>query len=163
MPDRDKLSEYHRLENCDLWEHRLNLTPQETERMAEHVWELQQIRFDYFFFDENCSFRLLELLEIARPGIELTRHLPLPAIPTDTVRAVKDAGLLWRNPLGNLTLEAHADYFHNGEVRRRLSLHQQWELSPRLGVRLSGSREFSQLAAPVNEVKLELELRGYHY
>ena len=415
VPYREKLSEYNRLENRDLWEYRLNLTPEETARMVEHVWELKQIRFDYFFFDENCSYRLLELLEIARPGIELTEHFPLTAIPTDTVRAVKDAGLvgridyrpsrerellaraepleseeqnwalrlsedpaqlesadflaiskerraltqdaafrlvryhandeerssnaqrsfqllgainrnpppplevqrpplpeeghesrtwqlaggsrddrafaeyglrmayhdlndnldgfplgaqieifqlklrqyennhwqlqrldlanirsltprnallqplswqvggglervlgedgdsrlvghisggagatwelyrdllgfalgttrleynedfaavvspalgfnaglLWRNPLGNLTLEAAGDYFHNGEVRRRLSLNQQWEVSRNLGLRLSAQREFSQLASPVNEVKLEL--RWYHY
>ncbi|MEO9333393.1 DUF4105 domain-containing protein [Ectopseudomonas guguanensis] len=415
VPYRDKLSEYNRLENRDLWEYRLNLTVQETARMVEHVWELKQIRFDYFFFDENCSYRLLELLEIARPGIELTEHFPLTAIPTDTVRAVKDAGLveridyrpsrerellaraepldadeqnwalrlsadpaqasdaefltlpaerraliqdaafrlvryhandeerssnaqrsfqllgainrnpppalemkrpplpeeghesrtwqlaggsrddrafaeyglrmayhdlndnlagfplgaqieifqlklrqyennhwqlqrldlanirsltprnallqplswqvggglervlgkdgdsrlvghisggagatwqlhddllgfalgtarleynedfaaaispalgfnaglLWRNPLGNLTLEAAGDYFHNGEVRRRLSLNQQWEMSRNLGLRLSAQREFSQLASPINEVKLEL--RWYHY
>src|SRR5690606_14204510 len=35
-----------------------------------------------------------------------------------------NSGLLWRNALGNLTLEAAGDYFHNGEVRRRLSLSQ---------------------------------------
>ena len=69
--------------------------------------------------------------------------------------------LLWRNPLGNLTLEAAGDYFHNGEVRRRLSLNQQWEMSRNLGLRLSAQREFSQIASPVNEVKLEL--RWYHY
>lgn len=415
VPYREKLSEYNRLENRDLWEYRLNLSEEETARMVEHVWELKQIRFDYFFFDENCSFRLLELLEIARPGIQLTEHFPLTAIPTDTVRAVKDAGLieridfrpsrerellgraeqlrheeqawvlrlsqdpgqvddndflalpaerraliqdaafrlvryhsetqdrgdnaqrsfqllsainrnpppaltiarpslpeeghesrtwqlaagsrddrafadyalrmayhdltdnldgfplgaqieifqlrlrqyennhwqlqrldlanirsltprnallqpwswqvggglervlgkdgdtplaghlsggagaswqlhsdllgfalgtgrleynedfaatlspavgfntglLWRNPLGNLTLEAAGDYFHNGEIRRRLSLNQQWELARNFGLRLSAQREFSQLASPVNEVKLEL--RWYHY
>lgn len=415
VPYREKLSEYSRLENRDLWEYRLNLTPEETGRMVEHVWELKQIRFDYFFFDENCSYRLLELLEIARPGIELTERFPITAIPTDTVRAVKDAGLieridyrpsrerellaraeplqadeevwvlrlsqdpaqledadylalpaerraliqdaafrlvryhasneersanaqrsfqllsainrnpppslqlerpplpeaghqsrtwqlaggsrdehafaeyglrmayhdlndnldgfplgaqieilqlklrqyegnhwqlqrldlanirsltprnallqplswqvggglervlgedgdtslvghisggagatwqlhdrllgfalgtarleynddfaavlspalgfnggmLWRNPLGNLTLEVAGDYFHNGEVRRRLSLNQQWEVSTDLGLRLSAQREFSQLASPVNEVKLEL--RWYYY
>lgn len=94
VPYRDKLKEYSRLENRDLWEYRLNLTPEETGRMVEHVWELRQVRFDYFFFDENCSYRLLELLEIARPGIELTEQFPLTAIPTDTVRAIKDAGLV---------------------------------------------------------------------
>lgn len=94
MPYNDKLSEYSRLENRDLWEYRLNLTPAETERMVEHVWELKQIRFDYFFFDENCSFRLLELLEIARPGLKLTEQFPFTAIPTDTVRAVGQAGLI---------------------------------------------------------------------
>ncbi len=94
VPYREKLAEYRSLENRDLWEYRLNLTPQETARMVEHVWELKQIRFDYFFFDENCSFRLLELLEIARPGLTLTEQFPITAIPTDTVRAVKDAGLV---------------------------------------------------------------------
>jgi hypothetical protein len=94
LPYREKLGEYSRLENRDLWEYRLDLTPQETARLVEHVWELRQIRFDYYFFDENCSFRLLELLEVARPGIELTDPFPLTAIPADTVRAVRDAGLV---------------------------------------------------------------------
>ncbi|WP_085638877.1 MULTISPECIES: DUF4105 domain-containing protein [unclassified Pseudomonas] len=94
VPYQEKLSEYRSLENRDLWEYRLNLTPQETARMVEHVWELKQIKFDYFFFDENCSYRLLELLQVARPGLRLTEQFPLTAIPTDTVKAVKDAGLV---------------------------------------------------------------------
>jgi hypothetical protein len=96
VPYQEKLSEYRSLENRDLWEYRLNLTHEETGRMVEHVWELKQIRFSYFFFDENCSYRLLELLQVARPGLNLTQHFPLTAIPTDTVRAVKDAGLVER-------------------------------------------------------------------
>lgn len=94
VPYQEKLSEYRSLENRDLWEYRLNLTQAETERMVEHVWELKQIQFDYFFFDENCSYRLLELLQVARPGLRLTEQFPLTAIPTDTVKAVKDAGLV---------------------------------------------------------------------
>ena len=96
VPYQEKLSEYRSLENRDLWEYRLNLTQVETERMVEHVWELKQIQFDYFFFDENCSYRLLELLQVARPGLRLTEQFPLTAIPTDTVKAVKDAGLVER-------------------------------------------------------------------
>lgn len=94
VPYQEKLSEYRSLENHDLWEYRLNLTPEETQRMVEHVWELKQIQFDYFFFDENCSYRLLELLQVARPGLQLTTQFPLTAIPTDTVKAVKEAGLV---------------------------------------------------------------------
>ena len=94
VPYQEKLSEYRSLENRDLWEYRLNLTPEETQRMVEHVWELKQIQFDYFFFDENCSYRLLELLQVARPGLQLTSQFPLTAIPTDTVKAVKEAGLV---------------------------------------------------------------------
>jgi hypothetical protein len=59
-----------------------------------HLWELKEIKFDYYFFDENCSYRLLELLEIARPGIELTNKFKLTVIPVDTVRVVQDAGLI---------------------------------------------------------------------
>lgn len=94
VPYQEKLSEYRSLENRDLWEYRLNLTEEETGRMVEHVWELKQIRFDYYFFDENCSYRLLELLQVARPGLDLTSQFPLTAIPTDTVKAVKQAGLV---------------------------------------------------------------------
>ncbi|NVZ41040.1 DUF4105 domain-containing protein [Pseudomonas sp. 21615526] len=94
VPYQEKLSEYRSLENRDLWEYRLNLTQVETERMVEHVWELKQIQFDYFFFDENCSYRLLELLQVARPSLRLTEQFPLTAIPTDTVKAVKKAGLV---------------------------------------------------------------------
>jgi hypothetical protein len=65
-----------------------------------------------------------------------------------------NGGLLWRNPLGNLSLEAKGDYFTNGEVRRSLSLNQQWE-SAEPGLRLSAQREFSHLATAQNEVMLE--------
>ncbi|PCR95530.1 hypothetical protein CP336_16380 [Pseudomonas fluorescens] len=94
VPYQEKLSEYRSLENRDLWEYRLNLTQAETARMVEHVWELKQIQFDYFFFDENCSYRLLELLQVARPSLRLTEQFPLTAIPTDTVKAVKESGLV---------------------------------------------------------------------
>ncbi len=94
VPYQEKLSEYRSLENRDLWEYRLNLTPEETGRMVEHVWELKQVRFSYFFFDENCSYRLLELLQVARPSLKLTEQFGLTAIPTDTVKAIKAAGLV---------------------------------------------------------------------
>ncbi|HBT56962.1 MAG TPA: hypothetical protein DEA92_07500, partial [Pseudomonas sp.] len=72
-----------------------------------------------------------------------------------------NAGLLWRNPLGNLLLEGRGDYFDNGEVRRSLQLAQQWELGRDLGLRLQASREFSQFSAPQTE--FALQLRWYYY
>lgn len=89
-----KIQEYNRDENRDIWEYPLNLSQEETERLVTHLWELKEINFDYFFFTENCSFRLLELLEIARPGIELTDEFVISAIPIDTVRAVERGGLI---------------------------------------------------------------------
>ncbi len=89
-----KIQEYNKIEHRDIWEYKLNLSAEETERMIKHLWELKTINFDYFFFDENCSYRLLELLEVARPGIELTDKFTFTAIPVDTVKAINEAGLI---------------------------------------------------------------------
>lgn len=89
-----KIREYNRDENRDIWEYQLNLQPDEIKKMVTHLWELKEIKFDYYFFDENCSYRLLELLEVARPGIELTDEFGLNTIPVDTVRAIEKAGLV---------------------------------------------------------------------
>ena len=89
-----KVKEYSRLDNRDVWEYRLNLTPDETDIMLAHLWELNEIKFDYYFFDENCSFRLLELLEVARDGTTLTTDFDVYAIPLDTVRSAERAGLI---------------------------------------------------------------------
>ncbi len=94
QPYYEKVQEYTRLENRDIWEYRLNLDAAELDRLLAHVWELRGINFDYYFFDENCSFRLLELLEVARPGTDLSSGFDLHAIPVDTVRAVADAGMI---------------------------------------------------------------------
>lgn len=90
-----KVREYNDIENRDVWEYRLNLSPEEIDRLLMHVWELGPIRFDYYFFDENCSYHLLALLEVARPGLQLTDQFRWWAIPSDTVReTVKQPGLL---------------------------------------------------------------------
>ncbi len=89
-----KIQEYNRVENRDIWEYPLNLTAKESRRLGTHLWELKDINFDYFFFLENCSYRLLELLEVARPAVELTDDFSGVAIPIDTVRSVYSAGFI---------------------------------------------------------------------
>lgn len=94
MPYFKKIQEYNRIEKRDIWEYKLNLKPVEVERLVTHLWELKEVNFDYFFFTENCSYRLLELIEVARPSVELTDEFVLTAIPVDTVRAAEHAGLI---------------------------------------------------------------------
>jgi hypothetical protein len=92
-----KVGEYNDLENRDIWEYELDFAPPEIERLLMHAWELGTIRFDYFFFDENCSYQLLALFEAARPSLEWTARFPAWAIPSDTVRVVvEEPGLLRR-------------------------------------------------------------------
>lgn len=85
-----KVREYSDIENRDVWEYQLTLTPEEIDRLLMHVWELGPTHFDYYFFDENCAYHLLSLLEVARPGLQLTDRFRWWAIPSDTVRAVTD-------------------------------------------------------------------------
>ena len=83
-----RIREYNDLENRDIWEYELNLDREEIERLLAHTWELGPTRFDYYFFDENCSYHLLALLDAARPGWNLVDDFTWWAIPVDTIRAV---------------------------------------------------------------------------
>jgi hypothetical protein len=89
-PYYEKVKEYGDWENRDIWEYRLTFDATETERILMHLWELRNVRFDYYFFDENCSYHLLDLLEIGRPGMRLGELDRAWVIPTDSVRAVAD-------------------------------------------------------------------------
>ena len=97
QPYYDKVAEYADWEQRDLWEYELNLWPDEINFLLEHLWELRGVGFDYFFFDENCSYQLLELLKVARPDVVYWQRFQLWTAPSDTVRAVvQDTGLLRR-------------------------------------------------------------------
>jgi hypothetical protein len=89
-----KIQEYAHLENRDMWEYRLDLSRDEIDWMIAHLWELKDIDFDYYFLDENCSFRLLELIEVARPEVDLLSNFRFAEIPVNTVRAIDRAGLV---------------------------------------------------------------------
>ncbi len=95
LPYYEKVREYSSLESRDLWEYQLALDPEEVQRMLRHTWELREIGFPYYFLYQNCSYRLLALLDVARPGLELSDRFDWYAIPTDTLRAVlAEAGML---------------------------------------------------------------------
>lgn len=88
MPYYIKVKEYSELENRDIWEYELTFTPEEIDRLLMHAWELDPVRFDYFFFDENCAYHLLSLFEVARPGLALRERFRGWVIPSDTLRAM---------------------------------------------------------------------------
>jgi hypothetical protein len=96
QPYYEKIRLYSDIEHRDLWEYTLNLTGPEVERLLAHAWEIQDKRFDYYFFDENCAYRLLALIDVARPGTRLLDEVGTHAIPSDTVRWVVDKGLVSR-------------------------------------------------------------------
>jgi hypothetical protein len=94
LPYYEKLKEYRDSESRDVWEYDLNLTPDEVMAMVRHIWELQYINSWYYFFDENCSYHMLWLSEIARPSVRLREHFWYYVIPPETVRAFEAEGLV---------------------------------------------------------------------
>lgn len=94
LPYYEKLKEYRDSESRDVWEYDLNLTHDEVMAMVRHIWELQRINSWYYFFDENCSYHMLWLTEIARPSSRLRDHFYYYVIPPETVRAFEDEGLV---------------------------------------------------------------------
>jgi hypothetical protein len=88
-----KIQHYGRMENRDLWEYPLDLDATETAFLVDHLWEVHDISFDYYFFDENCSYRLLELIEVARPSLALTNAWRFSEAPVNTVRVLRNAGV----------------------------------------------------------------------
>jgi len=92
FPYYERIKEYADIEQRDLWEYQLNLSESEVQKMFLHLWELKDIYSYYYFFDENCSYNLLFLLEAARPSLGLTDG-SLWVIPVDTLRMVKNSGI----------------------------------------------------------------------
>ncbi|WP_372982501.1 DUF4105 domain-containing protein, partial [Marinobacter sediminum] len=94
QPYYEKIRLYSDIEHRDLWEYRLNLTQAEVDLLIAHAWEIRDHNFDYYFFDENCAYRLLALIDVARPGTNLLGEVSTHAIPSDTVRWVVDKNLV---------------------------------------------------------------------
>ena len=86
MPYYIKVQEYRDIENRDIWEYQLNLSPDAIHRLLMHTWEMGNAYFDYFFFKENCAYHILSLLEIADPKLHLTERFQFWTIPADTIR-----------------------------------------------------------------------------
>lgn len=101
-PYAEKVKQYGDWESRDIWEYRLPLGRDAVETILLHVWELRDVRFDYYFFDENCSWALLGILQVARPDLDLQGAFDYGwAAPADTVRtALAAIGLVgeptWR-------------------------------------------------------------------
>jgi hypothetical protein len=148
-PYYSAVKKYGDIENRDIWEYRLNLTPEESRQLLRHVWEMRSAWFVYYFLRENCSYELLSLLEAARPGLRLTDRLPWWAIPSETVRAVAEAGLLSTiryRPARNTVLQQRMRLMEPG--------HQVLAKRLALGEAAAGSQELQWLA-PVEQARIQ--------
>lgn len=125
LPYYEKLKEYRDSESRDLWEYDLNLTRDEVMAMVRHIWEMQNIYSDYYFFNENCSSNMLWLAEIARPGVHLQEHFGYYVIPPETIRAFEEENMVDKRhfrPSKRTRLKAYERYMDAAEVQMALAL-----------------------------------------
>lgn len=98
-PYYQSVSAYNDIERRDLWEYQLNLSEEEVRFLLKHLWELRGVPFGYYYFDENCSYHLLGLLDVARPGLQLQEKALPWVIPVDTLKIITKSGVVAGEPV----------------------------------------------------------------
>lgn len=86
--DFDRQSfQYQAMEDRDLWDYPLELSPDELELLLRHYWELtHQAQFHYRFLTGNCAGMLASMILAVRPGLELPPGWSLFVTPHQVVR-----------------------------------------------------------------------------
>lgn len=74
----------------DLWEYRLNLTAEDVRYVISHIWEILQKRFTYYFFHDNCAYRVGEILGLI-DGLEVNPKRRPWIVPQAILHNLKDA------------------------------------------------------------------------
>lgn len=81
---------YGYIENRDLWTYPLDFTKKEVELFVEHFWELYSNAYvDYYFFDDNCTGILFELLNVSRPELNLLTKKDLMITPKNLLESIE--------------------------------------------------------------------------
>lgn len=81
---------YGEHEQRDLWEYELNLNQAEVDLITAHAWELVGKKFRYYFFRENCAYRMAEILEVLE-GLEVIPKQRPWTIPQSVIRNLSRA------------------------------------------------------------------------
>ncbi len=89
-----KLRKYSDNEDRDIREYRLALTPAQIRLFIDHAWEVRGHSFHYFFLTENCSYRLIAMLDVVSPTHRVREVFNWDAMPVDTVTALRDNHLI---------------------------------------------------------------------
>ena len=97
LPYYEKVKEYRDLEERDIWEYDLNFTKEETMQMLRHIWEVESYYSWYYFFTENCSYKMFWIMESAREGLDLHKYFKFHVIPLETIRASVDENIVTQN------------------------------------------------------------------
>jgi hypothetical protein len=90
MPYYMKIQEYNNLESRDLWEYPLLANQEQIQKLLLSLWEFGPHHANYYYFDDNCSYVMLMLMETAEISWDFTSKLPIWATPSACLKAVND-------------------------------------------------------------------------
>jgi hypothetical protein len=141
LPYYAKVNEYSHLEHRDVWEYQLNLTEQEVDQFVNHIWETKETEFDYFFFDENCSYRLLALLDASSERINVADDFSLKAMPIDTIRSLIDSG-----KVGEVEYRPSSGVMLNQQQSQLTDVQKEWAVKIVENTDLIKDKQFLQLS-----------------
>jgi hypothetical protein len=94
MPYYKMTNIYNGLENRDIWEYDLKYSRADTIFYTKHIYELLVADVPYYFFKENCSYLVLDSLNIMMPDTDLTAEYHIYTAPTDTIRTLRRNNLI---------------------------------------------------------------------
>jgi len=120
LPYYEKLKQYRDTEQRDIWEYNLNLNKDEVLQMVNHIWELKETYSNYYFFDENCSYNMLWLLEIARPSVTLREKFFYQVSPPETIFEIIKADLVESKdfrPSKRKVLMEYEKYLNDNDIK----------------------------------------------
>jgi hypothetical protein len=158
LPYYAKVNEYSHLEHRDVWEYRLNLTPEEVDQFVNHIWETKETEFDYFFLDENCSYRLLGLLDASSERIDVAKDFSLTAMPIDTIRSLIDT-----DRIDHVDYRPSSGVMLNQQQDQLNSVQKQWAKEVALNPHLISESEFQQFNELEQAQVLEVSISYLRY
>ncbi len=68
-PYNKKIIEYNDNEKRNIWEYKINFTPEQINTLMLHIWEMKQVNVKYNFVTHNCGSALLYLLYVVDPNL----------------------------------------------------------------------------------------------
>jgi hypothetical protein len=136
-----KIREYNDFESRDLWTYELNLNALQREKLLEHLWDLSDATFPYYYLSENCSYHIMRAIESANPEFHFFDSIPLYLIPSESIRMLTNIPGLVKNIEFRSSIRNIA--FHRYE---KLNSNQREQLVTLLNSSpVNGSRDPSQL------------------
>ncbi|MEX1220780.1 MAG: DUF4105 domain-containing protein [Idiomarina sp.] len=73
-----------------LWDYELELTSEQTQLLAAHLWELSRTDYQYFFTSKNCAYYVARALELVTQS-NLVHSSEWTVLPTDIIQRLNDS------------------------------------------------------------------------